>query len=275
MASQPPSNDAPRSNAAERDAAQQDGFLREVDEALREEQMVAAVKRWAKPVGAAIAVLLLALAGYMVWDNQRKTAAAEITEKVVLAMDKLDAGQLDAAAKDLEALKNQGSAGNRAVVAMTLAAIAVDQGKSDEAAKRFEAIASDAAMPQTYRDLATIRAVTIKFDTMNGQDVVARLKPLAVPGNPFFGSAGELLGMAWLEMGKPELAGPLFAQIGNDKTVPESLRNRVRQIASGLGYDGGDDVKPDAAGEASGAGAPTGAGVATGAADAAAENTKT
>lgn len=263
MASQPPSNDAPRSNTAERDAAQQDGFLREVDEALREEQMVAAVKRWAIPVGAAIVVLLLALGGYMVWDNQRKAAASEITEKVVLAMDKIDAGQLDAAAKDLEALKNQGSAGNRAVVAMTLAAIAVDQGKSDEAAKRFEAIASDAAMPQTYRDLATIRAVTIKFDTMKSEDVVTRLKPLAVPGNPFFGSAGELLGMAWLEMGKPELAGPLFAQIGNDKTVPESLRNRVRQIASGLGYDGGDDVKPDAEGEP------------TGAADAAAATTKT
>lgn len=269
MASQPPSNNAPKSTAAERDAAQQDGFLREVDEALREEQMVAAVKRWAKPVGAAIVLLLLALAGYMVWNNQRNAAAAQITEKVVLAMDKVDAGQLDAAAKDLEALKNQGSAGNRAVVAMTLAAIAVDQGKSDEAARRFEAIASDAAMPQTYRDLATIRAVTIKFDTMKGEDVVARLKVLAVPGNPFFGSAGELLGMAWLEMGKPELAGPLFAQIGNDKTVPESLRNRVRQIASGLGYDGGDDVKPDAPSEASGAG------VATGAADAAAATTKT
>lgn len=252
MASQPPKNDAPKSTAAERDAAQQDGFLREVDEALREEQMVDAVKRWAKPVGAGIVLLVLAMAGYMVWDNQRKTAASEITEKVVLAMDKIDAGQLDAAAKDLEALKNQGSAGNRAVVAMTLAAIAVDQGKADEAAKRFEAIASDPAMPQVYRDLATVRAITIKFDTMKPDDVVSRLKPLAVPGKPFFGSAGELLGMAYLELGKPELAGPLFAQIGNDKNVPESLRGRVRQVASGLGYDGGDDVKPDAAGAATG-----------------------
>lgn len=263
MASEPPKNNPAPSKAAERDAAQQDGFLREVDEALREEQMVEAVKRWAKPVGAAIVLALLAMAGYMVWDNARKKAAGEVTEKIVLALDKVDGGQLDAAAKELTALSNQGSDGNRAVVAMALAAVLLEQGKTEEAANKFSAIASDTSMPKPYRDLATIRQISIKYDTMKPEDVITRLKPIAVPGNAFFGSAGELMGMAYLDSGKPDLAGPLFAQIGNDKNVPDSLRKRARQIASGLGYDGGDDVPSDSAGDPSGA-----------AADAAAATTK-
>lgn len=58
-------------------AAQQDGFLREVDEALREDQMVGAMKRYGKVVGAAIAVGLLGLAGYLYWDHSQKAASAE------------------------------------------------------------------------------------------------------------------------------------------------------------------------------------------------------
>jgi hypothetical protein len=128
---------------------------------------------------------------------------------------------------------------------MTLAAIAQQQGKSDDAAKRFAAIAADATMPQPYRDLAAVREVTIRFDAMKPDQVVARLKPLAVPGKPFFGSAGELVAMAYLAQGKTDLAGALFAQIGKDKTAPDSLRARARQMASGLGYDGGVEVPSD------------------------------
>ncbi len=255
MASEPPKNSTPPSKAAERDAAQQDGFLREVDEALREEQMVEAVKRWAKPVGAAIVLALVAMGGYMAWDNSKKKTAGEVSEKIILALDKLDAGQFDAAAKELAALSGQGSDGNRAVVAMSLAAIAVEQGKMDEAAKKFAAIAADASMPKPFRDLATVREVSIRYDTMKPEDVIAKMKPLAVPGNAFFGSAGELLGMAYLDAGKPELAGPLFAQIGNDKNVPDSLRKRARQVASGLGYDGGDEMPTDTPDTATGASA--------------------
>lgn len=246
MATEPPKTPAPTSKAAERDAAQQDGFLREVDEALREEQMVNAVKRYAKPVGGVIAALLLAVGGYLAWDYKVKSDAAERSEAAVLAFDKLEAGQLDAAVRDLLPLQGEGSAASRAAAAMNLAAIALAQGKEDEAATKFGAIAADGSAPKPFRDLAAIREVTIRFDTMKSDDVVARMKPLAVPGSAYFGSAGELLGMAYLDQGKPDLAGPLFAQIGKDKTVPMTLRSRAKQMASSLGYDGGVDIPSEA-----------------------------
>ena len=242
MAIPPPSNPVPATKAAERDAAQQDGFLREVDEALREEQVVDAFKRFAKPVGALLAVGLLALAGYLYWDNSVNSQAALRSEKAMIALDKLQAGQLDAAASDFAALAKDGPDASRTLAALNLAAIAAEQGKIAQAANQFAAIAADPKAPKLYRDLAAVREVTLRYDTMPPAEVIARLKPVAVPGNTYFGTAGELVGMAYLDSGKPDLAGALFAQIGQDKTVPQSIRVRVRQIASGLGYDGGVDL---------------------------------
>ena len=246
MAILPPSNIVPATKAAERDAAQQDGFLREVDEALREEQVVDAFKRFAKPVGALLVVGLLALAAYLYWDNSVKGEAARRSEQAMIALDKLQAGQFDAAAKDFEVLAKVGPDASRTLAAMNLAAIMAEQGQIDEAAKKFAAIAADPKAPKLYRDLAAVREVSLRYDAMRPDDVIARLKPVAVPGNAYFGTAGELLGMAYLDAGKPDLAGALFAQVGQDKTVPQSIRVRVRQIASGLGYDGGVELPSEA-----------------------------
>ncbi|MEO7248023.1 MAG: hypothetical protein ABIW31_06175, partial [Novosphingobium sp.] len=114
--------------------------------------------------------------------------------------------------------------------------------------------------PQPFRDLAKIRQTALTFDTMKPDDVVTAMKPLAVPGNPWFGSAGELLGIAYMKQGHNDLAGPIFAAISRDKTVPDTLRLRSRQMAGLLGVDAVDDVKQaaqdTAAGAAAGGAAP-------------------
>jgi len=74
------------------------------------------------------------------------------------------------------------------------------------------------------------------------QQIIDRLKPLATPGNPWFGSAGEMVGMAYLKQNKRNLAGPLFAAIAKDEDVPQTLRSRARQLAGLLGYDAVTDV---------------------------------
>jgi hypothetical protein len=48
--------------------------------------------------------------------------------------------------------------------------------------------------------------------------------------------------MAYLKQGKKELAGPLFAEIAKDESVPRSLRSRARQLSGLLGYDAVEDV---------------------------------
>lgn len=242
MALRPEGSKSQSDQLAAREAAQRDVLLREVDDALRQDEMLGAFKRYGRPVGVAIALGLAALAGYLWWDGSQKEAAGERGEQFTMALDRIEAGHLDAGDRQLEPLARESAGGTRAAAKLMRAGVAVERGRRDEAAKLFAEVAGDDGVPQPFRDLATIREVALKFDTMPPQKVVDRLKPLAVPGKPWFGSAGELLGIAYLKLGNEELAGPLFASIARDKQAPESLRARARQLAGVLGVDAIDDV---------------------------------
>jgi hypothetical protein len=237
----PPTNPDNSKPVSDREAIQQDAFMREVDDALREQEMFDMFKRYGKPIGGLVAVGLLALAGYLGWKDYTKGDAAEQSEKLALALDRVEAGNAAGAAKDLDALIAEG--GTAGVSArLTRAGVALQQGRAEEAAREFAAVAADSSAPQPFRDLATVREVAIRFDRLAPQQVIDKLKPLAVPGNPWFGSAGELTAMAHLKMGKKELAGPLFVAIARNKDTPDSLKSRARQMAGLLGYDAIDDV---------------------------------
>ena len=237
-----PSN--PSNGSNDRDAAAQDGFLREVDDALRQDDLLRIGQRYGKPLAGVIIAGLVGLAGYLYWDHSREAAAAEMSERTILALDKLGSGGIaaDASARDLEPLMKEGSAGSRANATLLHAAIMQEQGKSDIAAKEFSEVAANDGAPQPFRDLAMVRAVALQFDKLPPAEVIARLKPLAIPGNAWFGSAGELTALALLKQGQPDKAGPLLAAIGKDTTTPSTIRARVRQLAGQLGYDAGVDM---------------------------------
>jgi len=82
-----------------------------------------------------------------------------------------------------------------------------------------------------------VRMTAAQFDTLNPDVVITRLRPLARSGNPWFGSAGEMVAAAYLKQNKPQLAAPIFAALAKDKKVPESLRSRALQMAGSLGVD--------------------------------------
>ena len=88
-----------------------------------------------------------------------------------------------------------------------------------------------------FRDQALVRQTAAEFDTLKPQVVVERLRPLAVAGNPWFGSAGELTAVAYMRMNKSDLAGPLFAKIAADEGVPDTIRQRAVQMAGAVGVD--------------------------------------
>ncbi len=216
--------------------------MREVDDALREDELKSFFQSYGIPLLVVIGLGLAGLGGYLWWDARQEAAAAERSEKYIVALDSLEAQDLEGADKQLaEIATDQGTA---SAVSATLlrAGIAIEQGRTGDAVKLYGEVAADEDAPQVYRDLATIREVSVNFDEMKPQAVVDRLKPLAVPGNAWFGLAGELVGMAYLKQGKEDLAGPLFAKIARDEDQTQSLRGRARQLAGLLGIDAIDDV---------------------------------
>ena len=204
--------------------------------------MLGAFKSYGRQIGLVVAIGLAIFAGVLWWNHYQASQAGTRSEQLTLALDNVDQAKLDPADKQLQGLAQGSAHGPKAAAQLMRAGIALQQGKRDDALKLYAAVSVDTSAPQPYRDLAAIREVAANFDAMPPQQVVDRLKHLAVPGNPWFGSAGELVGMAYLKQNNTALAGPLFAAIARDKDAPETLRNRVRQLAGLLGVDAIDDT---------------------------------
>lgn len=243
MALTPSTSNSPADKKKDRAAAEDDVLLREVDEAVRQDELSDFMNRYGKPLLAVVVLGLAAFGGYLFWDSQREQKLEQQSETLISALDQIEAGNLETGTATLQPLAEEGSGGAKAAALMLQAGIAQEQGKAEEAAKLFAQVAADDDTPETMRDLATVREIAATFDSRDPAEVIARLKPLAVPGNPYFGSAGEMVGMAYLEQGKRKEAGTLFAEISKADDVPDTLRSRVRRLAGLLGVDAIEDVE--------------------------------
>lgn len=212
-------------------------FLREVDEELRRDQMARAVRRYGIAAVAAILVALLAFGGWQLWQAQRQRVAGEDGETLSRAFDDLGGGHPAAADAALVKLNDSHVAGYRALARITQADNLLQKQDLRGAATLFAQIVADPAVGQPLRDLALIRQTTAEFDTLKPEVVVSRLRGLAVDGGAFFPSAGELVAVSYLRMGRRDLAGKLFARIGKAQDVPPTMRQRAVQMAGVLGVD--------------------------------------
>ena len=217
--------------------APNEAFLREVDENLRREQFETFAKRYGKWLIAAVVIFLVAVAAYLYWQDQQQKKSEAQSEELTAVFQQIGNGNSDAAKKRLEPLAQSGNDVVKASALMTQAAIALGNSDRTTALSKYHAVAGDSGLPQPYRDAALIRATSLEFDSMKPQDVIARMEPLAKPGNPWFGSAGEMTAMAYLKMGQKDKAGRLFASMATDPQVPDTIRNRAQQIAGTLGID--------------------------------------
>jgi hypothetical protein len=212
-------------------------FYREVDEELRRDQLKTYWERFGKLAIAAVVLFIAAIGGVIWWQNHKEVVAGDRGAQLVGAFDDIAGGNKAAAVPKLDQLAKSGPDGYRAAALLTKADLAIEAGKLDEAAGQMKAIAGDSKLPQEYRDLATVRATALQFDRLKPQAVVDRLKPLAVAGNPWFGSAGEMVAIAYLKLNRPQDAARLYSAMARDKQVPESIRSRSVQMAGSLGVD--------------------------------------
>lgn len=224
-------------------------FYREVDEELRKEQLSTFWKRYGLLVIGAVVLLLAAIGGFIWWQNHQQAKAGERGEALVAVFDQIQAGKAKEAARKLDEIAQEGGPGYRAAALLTKADIALQQGNAQAAVATFKQVAEDQELAEPYRQLALIRQTTAEYDRIPPAEVIRRLQPLAQAGNPWFGSAGELVALAYLKQKQPQRAAPIFAALAKDESLPSSIRSRALQMAGALGVDAVSDA----------AGAPKGA----------------
>ena len=214
-----------------------DTFLREVDENLRRDQMADFAKKYSGAMIAALVLFLAAAGGFIYWQNYKHQQSEKQVEQLAQTFKDISVGKLSGAPSELDSLADSHSKAVRATALFARAAVALQQNDAKLAISTYRDIAGASSLPQPYRDAALIRQTALEFDSLKPDEVITRMKPLAQPGNPWFGSAGEMTAMALIKQGKNAEAGQLFGKMARDKQIPDSLRARFVQIASTLGVD--------------------------------------
>lgn len=214
--------------------APEDAFIREVDEEVRRDQLSGFWNRYGRWIVIAVGAGLVALAGFLWWREEQVRKVGVFSEEFSTAQQGLEIGNAKAV-EEIERFAAGNYGGYTVLARFTKASRAVENGDNAAALAAYQALAADTKLPQPLRDLATITAVRVEYDTLAPAEVVKRLKPLAQPGAPWFGVAGEMLAVAYMAEGKPDLAGPIFSAISSDETITPSLRQRAQQLAASLG----------------------------------------
>jgi hypothetical protein len=221
-------------------------FLREVDENLRRDRLRAAAKKNAKWAIAGLVLFLGGSGGYIWWQQHQVERSQGHVEQLAEIYRKVGEGNVGTAPQQLDELSKSGSKAVRASSEFTRADVAIQQDDNKLAIAKYREIAGQSSLPKPYRDAALIRQTALEFDQIKPEEVIGRLEPLARPGNPWFGTAGEMTALAMIKQGKKDEAGRLFAAIAKDKNVPDQIRGRAVQIAGSLGVDASAALGPQA-----------------------------
>lgn len=231
-------------------------FLREVDEELRREQVNRFVTRYGWWIVAAVVLVLAAIGGWIWWQGRQEAAAAAQGETLLEALDSLEAGNRAGAAPKVAQLAGSDVDGYRVAALFTRANAETAAGNMPAAIATLRSIAQNDGLDESYRQAALVRQTALEFDSLPPQAVVQRLRPLLRPNSAWLGSAGEMVGIAYLKMRRSDLAGPLFARIGRDESVPPSIRTRAVQMAGSLGVNAIDEPAAPGGGQPAAQGSP-------------------
>jgi hypothetical protein len=227
-------------------ASPEDAFIREVDEEYRRDQLTSFWTRYGRLLLIVIGLGLVVLAAFLWWREEQAKQLGELSEQFTAAQQGLEIGDPKATA-ELERFAAGDYGGYTVLARFKKAGRAVEQGDNAAALAEYNSLAGDNNLAQPLRDLATMKAVRLQYDDLPAAQVIAQLKPLVKPGAPWFGVAGEMLALAYIRDGKSELAGPIFASISSDESIPPSLRQRAQQMAASLGTLPIPEIGPDGA----------------------------
>lgn len=224
-----------------------EAFLREVDEELRREQALNFWRRYGRWLVAAVVGGLAVLGGVLYWQSHLEQLAGEESEKYSKVYDQLVAGQKAQAEAPLKELAASNIPAYRALATFLQADLLIQnidekqpertRARLKAAAAKFALVANDQSIAEPLRNLALIRQTSAEFDELPPQKIIDRLKPLAVKGGPWLGSAGEMSAAAYLQLHRNAEARSLLKLIADGQDIPETLRQRAVQLAGSIGED--------------------------------------
>jgi hypothetical protein len=204
-----------------------DSFLREVDEAVRQDRYQQLWDKYGVYVLGLAVLVVAGVAGYKGWTYWQQKQAQEAGAKFTQALSMEDGADAAKAREMLTALAESGPEGYRVLARFQLAAAAAKAGEVDKAVADYDALATDSSVDSILRGHATLQAAALRLDKADYAEMERRLKDLIESGSAWRFSARELLGLSAYRLNNMREAERQFSDLVGDQGTPPNLRERA------------------------------------------------
>lgn len=224
-----------------------DEFIREVDEAVRQDRWLELWRRYGSyVVGAALAVVLGTAVGvgWRAWQQQQKVEEAR---RYAAAQQLLRQDRPAEAASAFAALAEEADSGYGVLARLRAAEAQAQAGDRAAASVVLDRLASDAETAPVYRSLAELLAAQQQLAAGQAPPSPAELEALAGAEGPWRHSALELRALAQMQSGDTVAARQTLDDLLADPLTPPDLARRAAELLAFLGGPpGGDGADQDA-----------------------------
>ena len=210
-------------------------IFQEIDEELRQDRATKLWKRYGNYVIAVAVLVVLSVGGYKYWtaqDLQKRQADSAAYQE---AISRVGAGDVDGAISTLGDLARDGGGGYAVLARLRQAALAAKQGDLEAAALAYAVVAADAGAPSILRDLAKVRSVATRLETVDLAELEPLLDSVTGAGNPWRPLALELKGVLAVKIGDVAAAREIFAGLADAAETPTGMRARAAEVLKALG----------------------------------------
>jgi hypothetical protein len=212
-----------------------DGFIDEVTEELRRDQMLAKLRRYGWIAVLAV-LLIVGGAAFSEFRKAQDRAQAEALGDAVLgALDDQDAA---ARVTDLQAITPDAPRA-AALLALITASEKLAADDLPGAIESLDAVALSSDVPEIYRQIARFKALTLQADTLDPAARRQGFEALSGAGGSLSLLAQEQLALIAVQDGDTEAAIAAYQAILSDAGVTPDLQQRALQVIVALGGEPG------------------------------------
>lgn len=216
-----------------------DPLLREIEDDLREEKFAKLWKQYGSILAAAVVALVVGVGGFQWWTGYTTDQRLETGRKFDSAEELARNGDVVSARSAFETLAAEADGGYALIATLRKAQLLADEGNIAAARTAYRAIATDTAVDEIYRDIATVRAVIAGMQIgTDDQALQSELASLMAETNHMRFVARELSALIDIEAGDIASARSTLDSLAVDALAPNGLRERATAIVSTLPKSG-------------------------------------
>lgn len=204
-----------------------EALFREVDEEVRQEEMMKLWNRYGRHMIVLAIVLISAVAAWQGWKYYELQQAQTAGSVYYDALKKVADGKLDDASASLAAVNHKGFG---SLAKLEQAAILATKGDTDKSIAAYDAFAADTSNDSALADLARIRAGYLLVDSQSPDQLLTRLGPFDNETSIWRNEAREIFGLSAWRVKDYAMANRYFGAIVIDPKAGAGLKQRAQMM---------------------------------------------